>query len=165
MGGCAATFNSAGCDDGDACLPESGCANVPAAGGCTDGNPCTVNDARQDGQCIPGQLLDCDGAYGGQFFLAGKVTLSAGIQLWTVPFTGTYRIEAYGAKGGFALVNGGNGGDSTGGFGAGGYSGGGGGGNNCNGAGGGAGSYNSGANASNSAGANSGHGKVRFLRL
>ena len=32
--------------------------------------------------------------------LAGMVTSSAGIQLWTVPYTGTYRIETWGAKGG-----------------------------------------------------------------
>ena len=32
--------------------------------------------------------------------LQGGVTVSAGIQYWTVPATGTYRIEAYGAQGG-----------------------------------------------------------------
>jgi len=31
--------------------------------------------------------------------LAGEVTVSSGKQLWTVPTTGTYRIEAYGAQG------------------------------------------------------------------
>ena len=30
----------------------------------------------------------------------GQVTLSSGIQLWTVPFTGDYQIEAVGAAGG-----------------------------------------------------------------
>ena len=30
----------------------------------------------------------------------GQVTLSKGIQLWTVPRTGEYRIEAIGASGG-----------------------------------------------------------------
>ena len=32
----------------------------------------------------------------------GQVTLSSGIQLWTVPYTGDYRIEAVGAAGGSA---------------------------------------------------------------
>ncbi|XP_022809639.1 glycine-rich protein 2-like [Stylophora pistillata] len=31
----------------------------------------------------------------------GQVTLSSGIQLWTVPYTGDYRIEAIGAAGGY----------------------------------------------------------------
>ena len=31
----------------------------------------------------------------------GQVTLSSGIQQWTVPYTGQYRIEAVGAAGGF----------------------------------------------------------------
>ena len=31
----------------------------------------------------------------------GQVTLSSGIQQWTVPFTGEYRIEAIGAAGGY----------------------------------------------------------------
>ena len=32
----------------------------------------------------------------------GQVTLSSGIQLWTVPRTGEYRIEAIGASGGYS---------------------------------------------------------------
>ena len=32
----------------------------------------------------------------------GQVTLSSGIQLWTVPYTGDYRIEAVGAAGGYS---------------------------------------------------------------
>ena len=31
----------------------------------------------------------------------GQVTLSSGIQQWTVPHTGEYRIEAIGASGGY----------------------------------------------------------------
>jgi len=31
----------------------------------------------------------------------GQVTLSGGIQQWTVPYTGQYRIEAVGAAGGY----------------------------------------------------------------
>ena len=37
-------------------------------------------------------------------FLDGKVTSSNGIQLWTVPDTGTYRIEVWGAQGGTSDV-------------------------------------------------------------
>ena len=35
----------------------------------------------------------------------GQVTLSNGIQLWTVPYTGDYRIEAVGAAGGYDTGN------------------------------------------------------------
>ena len=43
----------------------------------------------------------------------GQVTLSRGIQQWTVPHTGEYRIEAIGASGGYGedsiIKNGGRG--------------------------------------------------------
>ena len=35
----------------------------------------------------------------------GQVTLSSGIQQWTVPYTGGYRIEAVGATGGYNMYN------------------------------------------------------------
>jgi hypothetical protein len=35
--------------------------------------------------------------------LSGTVTSSSGVQLWTVPATGTYKIEAAGAQGGIAI--------------------------------------------------------------
>jgi len=35
----------------------------------------------------------------------GQVTLSSGIQLWTVPYTGDYRVEAVGAAGGYDTWN------------------------------------------------------------
>ena len=35
----------------------------------------------------------------------GQVTLSRGIQQWTVPYTGDYRIEAIGAAGGYDVYN------------------------------------------------------------
>lgn len=41
---------------------------------------------------------DCDSDYSG-LTLEGEVTVSSGIQSWTVPTTGTYLIEAYGAQG------------------------------------------------------------------
>lgn len=40
----------------------------------------------------------CDTAYGSTT-LAGEVTVTGGIQEWTVPTTGTYRIEVFGAQG------------------------------------------------------------------
>ena len=42
----------------------------------------------------------------------GQVTVSSGIQLWTVPHTGEYRIETIGASGGYSedsVINGGRG--------------------------------------------------------
>ncbi len=45
-------------------------------------------------------MAQCNAAYANTP-LAGKVTISgSGIQQWTVPATGTYRIEAFGAQGG-----------------------------------------------------------------
>jgi hypothetical protein len=60
----------------------------------------------QTGPFGPSQA-QCDTAYVGTP-LEGQVTLNNGIQFWTVPTTGVYTIEAFGAKGGF----------SSGGFGA-----------------------------------------------
>jgi hypothetical protein len=53
----------------------------------------------QVGQFGPSQA-QCDAAYGVGNQLSGKVTVTAGIQHWTVPSSGTYRIEAWGAEGG-----------------------------------------------------------------
>ncbi|MBM4344568.1 MAG: DUF4215 domain-containing protein [Deltaproteobacteria bacterium] len=54
----------------------------------------TCNAAGQSG---PTQA-QCNAAYTGGP-LAGKITVSGGIQAWTVPADGTYRIEASGAQG------------------------------------------------------------------
>ena len=51
----------------------------------------------QTGHTGPSQS-QCDGAYAGTT-LEGGVTVSSGIQIWTVPSTGTYVIEAIGAAG------------------------------------------------------------------
>lgn len=53
-----------------------------------------LNTCGQTGRSGPSQL-QCDNTYG-----AGVVTVSNGIQEWTVPYTGTYTIETGGAKGG-----------------------------------------------------------------
>lgn len=50
------------------------------------------------GQTGPSQT-QCDNAYVGST-LDGEVTVTSGIQYWTVPTTGTYRITAVGAVGG-----------------------------------------------------------------
>ncbi len=59
----------------------------------------TFTNAGATGRFGPTQA-QIDAAYGGTN-LEGKVTVnSQGIQEWTVPGTGTYRIEVWGAKGG-----------------------------------------------------------------
>jgi hypothetical protein len=88
--GCIHTFNSAPCDDQDACTigekcelgqcasggqlncndgnvctldscdAKVGCEFVPTAGACSDTNACTVGDACLDGECAAGEPLNCD---------------------------------------------------------------------------------------------------------
>jgi hypothetical protein len=88
--GCVHTFNSAPCDDGDACTVGEkcdlgqcsgggqlncndgnictsdncdagiGCEFLPAQGACSDFNACTVGDGCGNGACLPGGALDCD---------------------------------------------------------------------------------------------------------
>ena len=65
--------------------------------------------------------LNASGRYGptslGSYYTGqdhdGQVTLSSGIQLWTVPYTSDYRIEAVGAAGGYGTyANKGNNGNN-----------------------------------------------------
>jgi len=58
----------------------------------------TFTNAGATGRFGPTQA-QLDSAYAGSI-LEGKVISDAGIQLWTVPKSGTYRIETYGAQGG-----------------------------------------------------------------
>ena len=51
------------------------------------------------GRCGPTSL----GSYYAGHDHDGQVALSSGIQQWTVPYTGDYRIEAIGAAGGYDL--------------------------------------------------------------
>ncbi len=44
----------------------------------------------------------CDATYTGADQLTGKVQVSSGIQLWTVPVTANYSVEAWGAQGGLS---------------------------------------------------------------
>jgi hypothetical protein len=53
----------------------------------------------QSGQSGPDQT-QCDSTYAGGI-LEGLVSVADGIQYWTVPFSGSYRIEVYGAQGGY----------------------------------------------------------------
>ncbi len=52
----------------------------------------------QVGRFGPSQI-QCDNEYQNTN-LEGEITIVNGIQFWSVPFTGTYKITAYGAKGG-----------------------------------------------------------------
>ncbi len=110
----------------DSCIPESGCQYTPIAPCCgngqvedgelcddgnnVDGDGCegdcqsysplniTFTHCGQTGPTGPSQG-QCDAAYAGKQGLEGKVTLTNGIQYWTVPYTGTYRVTAAGAQG------------------------------------------------------------------
>jgi len=58
----------------------------------------TFNTCGNVGNAGPSQA-QCDTTYAGTE-LQGKVTLAAGYQRWTVPYTATYTIESWGAQGG-----------------------------------------------------------------
>jgi len=60
--------------------------------------PSTFTNCAQTGRTGPSQA-QCNTAYSGTP-LQGIVTVTSGIQYWTVPSTGRYTIEAFGAKGG-----------------------------------------------------------------
>ncbi|HFE46343.1 MAG TPA: hypothetical protein ENJ18_12750 [Nannocystis exedens] len=59
----------------------------------------TFTNCGKTGYLGPSQA-ECDATYTGDDPLAGKITVTAGIQEWTVPATATYRIEVWGAEGG-----------------------------------------------------------------
>jgi len=111
----------------DSCDKDQGCVHEPSTPCCGNGvveqgeecddgndvsgdgceNDCTVftelnvtfTTCGQSGPTGPSQG-QCDNAYAGVPGLAGKVSVANGTQSWTVPFSGTYRIEVWGAKGG-----------------------------------------------------------------
>jgi len=62
----------------------------------------TFTNAGQIGTTGPSQS-QINTAYTGTS-LAGRVTVTGGIQLWSVPVTGVYRIEAWGAGGGGTFI-------------------------------------------------------------
>ncbi|MCF8220151.1 MAG: hypothetical protein K9I97_01585, partial [Cryomorphaceae bacterium] len=71
---------------------------VASTTGVGGGNTFTFTNCSATGQFGPTQA-QINSAYAGTS-LANAVTSSNGIQLWTVPTSGNYRIEAFGAQGG-----------------------------------------------------------------
>ncbi|NBP30197.1 MAG: hypothetical protein EBV23_11605, partial [Flavobacteriia bacterium] len=71
---------------------------VTSSSGAANGNVFTFTNCSATGQYGPTQG-QVNNAYAGTN-LAGNVTSNNGIQVWTVPATGSYRIEAFGAQGG-----------------------------------------------------------------
>jgi hypothetical protein len=71
---------------------------VTSGSGAANGNVFTFTNCSATGQYGPTQG-QVNNAYAGTN-LAGNVTSNNGIQVWTVPATGSYRIEAFGAQGG-----------------------------------------------------------------
>lgn len=60
----------------------------------------TFTNATAEGMTGP-TLSQCQSAYSGQAFLSENFTTSNGIQIWTIPGTGTYRFDINGAAGGY----------------------------------------------------------------
>ncbi len=83
------------CDDGNM-VDNDMCSNTCKAVVAVNVTFTNCNQTLENG---PSQA-QCDAAYPNGNQLNGKVTVTAGIQSWTVPSTGTYRIEAWGAEGG-----------------------------------------------------------------
>jgi hypothetical protein len=116
--------NTLFCDGSETCHVVDGCqAGTPPE--VDDGDPCTLDSCDEDGDQVLHVLVEpkiyafttcgqtdftgpsqakCDGAYAATT-LAGQVSVSAGIQTWTVPQTGTYTIAADGAGGGRGKTN------------------------------------------------------------
>lgn len=65
--------------------------------------PFTFTSCGRTGDTVPSQS-DCTSAYASTS-LAGAVTVTAGLQSFTVPISGTYKIQAYGAQGGDGKPN------------------------------------------------------------
>jgi cysteine-rich repeat protein len=83
------------CDDGNM-VDGDACSNTCKLPIVVDVTFTTCGGLLENG---PSQA-QCNLAYPPNHPLNGKVTVNAGIQSWTVPATGTYRIEAWGAEGG-----------------------------------------------------------------
>ncbi len=107
--GCTAKCQKNVCGDGIVWIGKEECddGNKIDADAC--GNTCKANfkavafsNCGQTSKTGPSQN-QCNGVYNGTT-LAGKVTVASGIQQWTVPATGTYRIEAWGAQGGKGVL-------------------------------------------------------------
>ena len=84
------------CDDGNKDDADS-CSNACVA----KFKLVTFTTCGASGRLGPNQN-QCNSAYGAGNDLSGKVTVSNGLQAWQVPYNGSFRIEAWGAKGGSA---------------------------------------------------------------
>ncbi|XP_078381905.1 uncharacterized protein LOC144664627 isoform X2 [Oculina patagonica] len=95
------------------CHPKAQCLNVPGSYKCRC-LPGYVGDGKTTCKKFSSAVftnLGASGRYGptslGSYYRGqdhdGQVTLSSGIQQWTVPYTGDYRIEAIGAAGGYDI--------------------------------------------------------------
>ncbi len=83
------------CDDGNS-VDNDACSNACKAAFTTvTFTPCSASGVNGPSQTA------CNSAYANST-LAGKVTVTGGVQKWIVPFSGTYTLEAFGAKGGDA---------------------------------------------------------------
>ncbi len=87
-------------DTGEECDDGNDQANDGCAPGCKSEFKLDVTflNCGKTGRTGPSQA-QCDSAYAGGE-LAGTVTVQGGIQLWTVPASGTYRITTTGARSG-----------------------------------------------------------------
>jgi hypothetical protein len=84
-------------------LPSQQATHYKKSSGGSMPSPVTFTNCSSVGKDGPSQS-DCNTAYSGTS-LEGDVTVSNGIQEWTVPYTGNYTIEAWGAKGGGITYN------------------------------------------------------------
>ncbi len=71
--------------------------DTPSGGSTGPSETYTFTNCGQTGRTGPSQV-QANATYSGTS-LDGEVTVTSGIQYWTVPVTGTYTIEAYGAQG------------------------------------------------------------------
>jgi len=99
--GCTAKCQKNFCGDGVVWVGKEQCDDGNKVDGDACSNQCvakwkgiTFTNCGKSDRTGPSQN-QCDSAYG-----PGKVKVSGGIQAWTVPFSGVFRIEAWGAKGG-----------------------------------------------------------------
>jgi len=80
-------------------LTVNGCSNSGNTNVTIVGGPYNFSTCAQSGRFGPSQS-QCNSAYS-TTELEGNVTVTNGIQFWTVPSTGTYRIETWGARSGW----------------------------------------------------------------
>lgn len=95
----AITYSNAGTYNVLLTVTANGCSSNSTSSFTIVGGPFSFTTCGQSGQDGPSQA-QCNTAYTSTP-LASNVTVTSGIQYWTVPATGTYRIEAFGARSGY----------------------------------------------------------------